>query len=303
MGDVSWKLVLADNDSHSATVELTRTMTPEARVVRLHNAGYAAGINAALEATEPGALLLVSNADVRLDAGSGERLVEALRDPGVGLAAPIWAAAGRLVFSIRPDAKVLRALGEALLGGDRAGRLSPFGETVTRIEPYTASADVGWTPGAVMVIAGEYADRVGRWDETMSLYSGETDYCLRAPEAGFRIRNVPDARALHLGGESGGNPMLWTALTVNGVRLFERRRSRLHTAAFRSSVTERSAPRSRQPLDEQGCFESTDSLETAVTAAPANSRLRARLSLRWQRDAVSDAHPSAFAGCEPTSYL
>jgi GT2 family glycosyltransferase len=239
MGKVSWKLVLADNDSHDSTVEVARTVMPEARIVRLsRNAGYAAGINAALEAADPGKHLLVSNPDVRLDAGSGERLVEALRDPGVGIAVPqLRDAAGRLVFSIRRDATVLRALGEALLGGDRAGRWAPFGETVTRTEPYAGAADVDWASGAVMVVSRECAERVGKWDETMWLYSEETDYCLRAREAGFRIRYVPDARALHLGGESGGNPMLWTALTVNRIRLFERRHSRLHTAAFRSAVT------------------------------------------------------------------
>jgi GT2 family glycosyltransferase len=239
MGNVSWKLVLADNNSHDATVERARAMMPEASVVRLkHNAGYAAGINAALDAAEPGTHFLVSNPDVRLDAGSGERLVEALRDPGVGITVPqLRDATGRLVFSLRRDATVLRALGEALLGGDLAGRFSPFGETVTKIGPYAASADVDWASGAVMAISRECAERVGRWDETMWLYSEETDYCLRAREAGFRIRYVPDARALHLGGESGGNPMLWTALTVNRVRLFERRHSRLHTVAFRSAVT------------------------------------------------------------------
>jgi GT2 family glycosyltransferase len=239
MGDLTWQLVLADNGSQDSTVEIAHLLNPDARLVQLAlNAGYAAGINAAVDAAEPGGDLLVSNPDIRLDAGSGTLLLEALREPRVGIAVPqLRDAAGRLVFSIRRDATVMRALGEALLGGNRAGRWAPFGETVTRAEPYSRPADVDWASGAIMAISGECAERVGRWDETMWLYSEETDYCLRAREAGFRIRYVPNARALHLGGESGDSPMLWTALTVNRIRLFERRHSRLHTAAFRSAVT------------------------------------------------------------------
>jgi GT2 family glycosyltransferase len=88
-----------------------------------------------------------------------------------------------------------------------------------------------------MAISRQCAARLGRWDETMWLYSEETDYCLRARDAGFIVRYVPEARVTHLGGESGENPLLWTALTVNRVRLFERRHSRLHAAAFRAAVT------------------------------------------------------------------
>lgn len=239
MGELNWQLVLADNNSRDSTMEIAQLLRADARLVQLgRNAGYAAGINAAVDAAEPGTDFLVSNPDIRLDAGCGTLLMEALGEPGVGIAVPqLRDAAGRLVFSIRRDATVLRALGEALLGGDRAGRWAPWGETVTRVEPYARPADVDWASGALMAISRECAERVGRWDETMWLYSEETDYCLRAREAGFRIRYVPEARAVHFGGDSGDNPMLWTALTVNRIRLFERRHSRLHTAAFRSAVT------------------------------------------------------------------
>jgi N-acetylglucosaminyl-diphospho-decaprenol L-rhamnosyltransferase len=239
MGGVTWQLVIADNASKDSTVEIARSLMPGARVVQLgRNAGYAAGINAAVGAAEAGTHLLVANPDIRLDAGSGEILLGALREQGVGIAVPqLRDAAGRLTFSIRRDPTVLRALGEALMGGDRAGRWAPLGETATRPESYDRGADVDWASGAIMAISHECAESVGRWDETMWLYSEETDYCLRARDAGFRVRYVPSARAVHLGGESGESSLLWTALTVNRIRLFERRHSEVHTAAFRSAVT------------------------------------------------------------------
>jgi GT2 family glycosyltransferase len=239
MGGLTWRLVIADNASKDSTVEIARSVMRDARVVQLgRNAGYAAGINAAVGAAEAGTHLLVANPDIKLDAGSGEILLSTLHDRGVGIAVPqLRDAAGGLTFSIRRDPTVLRALSEALIGGDRAGRWAPLGETVTRPEAYDRATDVDWASGAIMAISRECAESVGRWDETMWLYSEETDYCLRAREAGFRVRYVPSARAVHIGGESGENSLLWTALTVNRIRLFERRHSRLHTAAFRSAVT------------------------------------------------------------------
>jgi GT2 family glycosyltransferase len=239
LGGLTWRLVLADNASDDSTVAIARSVMPEGRFVQVgRNAGYAAGINAAIKAAEPGTDLLIANPDVRLDSGSGEHLLRALRDPAVGIAVPqLRDAAGRLSFSLHRDPTVLRALGEALLGGDRAGRWTPLGEMVTRADAYDRAIDVDWASGAVMLISRECAKELGAWDETMWLYSEETEYCLRAREAGFRVRYEPNAHALHIGGESGDNPMLWTALTVNRIRLFERRHSRLHSAAFRSAVT------------------------------------------------------------------
>jgi GT2 family glycosyltransferase len=239
LGDVPWQLVIADNASADRTVELAQAAMPEARVVQLgRNAGYAAGINAAVAAAASGTHLLVSNPDIRLDQGAAETLVAALREPGVGIAVPqLRDEDGKLTFSIRRDATVLRALGEAVLGGDRAGRFPAFGETVTTSDAYTKVCDVEWASGAIMAISSECANTVGTWDESMWLYSEETDYCMRAREAGFLVRYIPSAHAVHIGGESGESPMLWTALTVNRIRLFARRHSRLHTAAFRAAVT------------------------------------------------------------------
>lgn len=239
MGGLSWQLVVADNASGDATVEIIRSTMPAARLVQVgRNAGYAAGINTAVAVSDHGTDLLIANPDVRLDSGSGKILIEALSQPAVGIAVPqLRDVDEHLTFSIRRDPTVLRALGEAVLGGDRAGRWASLGETVTRHEAYERPTDVDWASGAIMAVSRQCAESLGCWDETMWLYSEETDYCLRAREAGWRVRYEPGARAMHIGGESGENAELWTALTVNRIRLFARRHSGLHTAAFRTAVT------------------------------------------------------------------
>jgi GT2 family glycosyltransferase len=238
MGRLRWHVVVADNDSRDSTVEVVRSTMPDANVVQVgRNAGYAAGINAAVAAAANNHLL-IANPDIRLDAGSGETLIAVLAERGVGIAVPqLRDAAGQLTFSIRRDPTVLRALGEAVLGGGRAGRWARLGETDTRLADYDLPSDVDWASGAIMAVSHECADLLGQWDETMWLYSEETEYCLRAREAGFRVRYEPNAHAVHIGGESGENAELWTALTVNRVRLFQRSHSRRHAAAFRFAVT------------------------------------------------------------------
>jgi N-acetylglucosaminyl-diphospho-decaprenol L-rhamnosyltransferase len=197
------------------------------------NAGYAAGVNAAAAAVPPRDALLVLNPDMRLGAGSVRALLATLAIPGTGIAVPrLVDASGRLARSLRREPTVRRALGEALLGGGRAGRFPAFGEVVGNERRYQHPGTADWASGAAMLVARDCLDAVGPWEESFFLYSEETDFALRARDAGFALRYAPDAVAVHVGGEAHTSPLLWSILTVNRVRLFRRRHGRLHTVAF-----------------------------------------------------------------------
>ncbi len=88
-----------------------------------------------------------------------------------------------------------------------------------------------------MLVSRRCLEQVGPWDETFFLYSEETEFALRARDAGFALRYVPDAVATHLGGERHTSSQLWALLTVNRVRLYARRHGPIRTAAFWSAVT------------------------------------------------------------------
>jgi GT2 family glycosyltransferase len=238
MCELSWSLVVVDNASSDATLEIVATSAPDATVLQLgRNAGYAAGINAGLRGQGARKAVLVVNPDVRLDRGCVRTLVEALTDPTVGVAVPsLRDASGRLTFSQHRDPTVFRALGDALLGGGRAGRLEALGETVTRPESYASSIDVDWASGAVMALSTSCVEAVGNWDESFWLYSEETDYCLRARALGYRVRYISDARAVHLEGDTHADAYLWTTLTLNRVRLYRRGHGRLSSAGFQGAV-------------------------------------------------------------------
>jgi N-acetylglucosaminyl-diphospho-decaprenol L-rhamnosyltransferase len=245
MTGLDWKLVVADNDSADDTVETLHTLAPEATVVQTgRNAGYAAGVNAALNAAGDVDVALVCNPDIRMRQGCAKRLVDSLGD-GVGIAVPLLYEEGRDTphHSLRRESTVLRALGEAVIGNRRAGRFPSLSELVTDPAAYRRPTRADWATGALMAISARCRAACGPWDESFFLYSEETEYCLRARDLGYATQLEPAAEAVHLGGDSQVSPWLWTLLTINRVRLYRRRHGAVATGCFRAAVLLRESAR------------------------------------------------------------
>lgn len=63
---------------------------------------------------------------------------------------------------------------------------------------------VGWVSGASMMIRHEVLADIGLLDEKFFMYYEETDFCLRAADAGWQRWYVPSSRIVHLVGQSSG---------------------------------------------------------------------------------------------------
>ncbi|GGV09771.1 glycosyl transferase family 2 [Streptomyces filipinensis] len=245
MAGLDWRLVVADNDSADDTVEVLGTLAPDATVVQTgRNAGYAAGINAALTAAGPYDAVVICNPDIRMRRGCARRLLDSLGD-GVGIAVPLLYEEGRATphYSLRRESSVSRALGEAVIGNRRAGRFPRLSELVTDPVAYQRPTRADWATGALMAVSADCLAACGPWDESFFLYSEETEYCLRARDLGYATQLEPTAEAVHLGGDSQVSPRLWTLLTLNRVRLYGRRHGSVATACFRGAVFLREASR------------------------------------------------------------
>lgn len=271
------EVVVADNASSDGSPDVVAELCPGATVVRVgRNLGYAAGINAAIAAAGPHDAVLVVNPDIRLAPGSIARLGDALGEPGVGIAVPkVFGPGGELDHSLRREPSVLRALGEAVLGGRLAGRFPPLGDIERRAHVYERPTDAQAALGAVLLVSRACEEAVGAWDESFFLYSEEIDYCLRARDAGFAIRYVPDAEAVHLRGEAPTNLRLWSLLQYNRWAAFRRRHGRVESLLFRAAL-----------------------VLNAVLRAPRSPRARAALSAlvvpgAGRRLAGAPAAPSA----------
>ena len=241
---VRWHLTVADNASDDNTVTLLRRLAPSTTLIEMgRNAGYAAGINAAVRAARPHSAILVLNHDVRLMPGCVTELLGAMR-PGTGVVVPrLLDRKSELIESMRREPTVLRAWGDALLGARRAGRYPVLGEVVTDRRRYCRETVTDWAEGSTQLISAECWRCCGPWDESFFLYSEETDFALRARDAGFVTRYVPSAQAVHLEGGSGESPGSWTLVMLNRIRLFRYRNGKIRTAAYWAALVSREASR------------------------------------------------------------
>jgi GT2 family glycosyltransferase len=217
-------VVVVDNGSSDATASLVEAAGGGVRLVRTGaNLGYAGAVNVGMAAIAPEHAVLVLNPDVRLDPGAVAVLLDRL-GPDVGIAVPrLRGEDGALSLSLRRTPSAARVAAESLLGGRRAARWG-LGEIVGDARSYRSERDAEWATGAAWLVSPGCRSTVGPWDESYFLYSEETDYALRAHRHGLRLRFVPEATAVHVGGESGTRPQLWALLTRNRVREVHRRR-------------------------------------------------------------------------------
>lgn len=231
---IPWDLVVVDNASVDNSVEMTRQLAPQATVVVLdRNGGYAAGINAGVRAAGEHTAVLLLNPDVRLGPSCVPELIRALREPGTGIAVPrLVDAQFRQIESMRREPTVLRAFAEALLGARTAGQHRRLGEMVSEPGLYEVERLTDWAEGSTQLVSALCWDECGSWDESFFLYSEETEFGLRARDAGFATRYVPSARAVHLEGDSAHSPPLWALLVINRVGLFRRRNGVIRTVPF-----------------------------------------------------------------------
>ncbi|WP_049570801.1 glycosyltransferase family 2 protein [Nonomuraea sp. SBT364] len=229
-------VVVADNASKDGSTAIADRADLPVKVVQLgRNAGYAAAINAGTAALDLDELdaVYVLNPDCRLRPGSIAPLVACLAEPRTGIVAPYMVNPdGSLQPSLRRMPTVGRAVVEAVIGGDRAGRLGSLGELVTDPRDYARPGAFAWVTGAAMLLSPRMVREVGPWDESFLLYSEETDYCLRAADLGWRTWYEPASVIEHIGGDSGVNPMLAAMLVVNKVRLYRRRHGPLTGTAY-----------------------------------------------------------------------
>ena len=242
---LNWHLTVADNASADGTVAAVRTHAPDAHVVETgRNAGYAAGINAAVAGAKPFDAVLVLNPDIRLAADCVPEMLAVLRRHRAGIAVPrIVRANGDFSPSLRREPTILRAFGDAVFGANRMGRYPALGEVVTDPARYAGETTVDWAEGSIMLIDRACWDACGGWDETFFLYSEETEYALRARDHGFAMVLAPRANARHLEGDSATNPPLWALLTLNRIRLYRRRHTLAGTAVYWAFVLLREASR------------------------------------------------------------
>jgi N-acetylglucosaminyl-diphospho-decaprenol L-rhamnosyltransferase len=246
------RILVVDNDS-TDNIAAAVAGRPGIELVRADgNLGYAGGINAGRRHLGPTRTVAVLNPDLRFTPGSLARLVEVASSPGVGAAVPRFLDKDndRAFPSLRREPSILRALGDAVLGGHWPGRPAWLSEMVWDERRYDHAGPVDWGTGAVLVLASEVNTAIGEWDdERFFLYSEETDYSRRIRAAGWTIQYVPGASVTHRGGGSGTSALLTALTEVNRVRYYRKYHGWLSSAVFRAVVILAAALRAGRPAN------------------------------------------------------
>ena len=217
MGALTYSVVVVDNGSSDATLELLDSRS-DCITVRSTNDGYAAGMNRAVRASPPADSVLILNPDATLDRGAVPAMREVLRKPGVGIVAPrVREADGSLSPTLRRGPTLGRVGGLSFTGWP------VFTERIEEPSAYETEHEVEWAVGAILLVDTACYEQLGGLDESYFLYSEETDFSLRAKDAGWMTVYTPAAGAMHIGGGSGESATTHMMKQINRIRLYRRR--------------------------------------------------------------------------------
>jgi N-acetylglucosaminyl-diphospho-decaprenol L-rhamnosyltransferase len=197
-------IVVIDNASRDATVEMVRARYPGARLIaNKQNVGFAAANNQAFSATESRYVMLL-NPDTTVDAGTIEALVSYMdRNPAAWVAGPVILNPDRSVqrsgvrFPTRWNILVETFFLDRLLPKSRL-----FGAHKEVYHDPGKPRFVDFLQGSALMVRREALEKVGGLDEGFFMYFEEADWCYRIREGGGEVHYAPVGSVIHFGGEA-----------------------------------------------------------------------------------------------------
>jgi len=214
--DPSPHVIVVDNASTDGTSEAVRREFPAMELIENPaNLGFAEGNDVGIRrALAQGAdHVLVLNNDTEVDVGFlAPLLEEAARRPDAGALSP------KILFA-EPSDVIWFAGAEYDARSGYNGRHRGYREADDG--RFDAVVETGRVCGAAMLVSREVLEKVGVFDPELFAYSEDTDWSLRAREAGYRHYVVPASRVWHKVSAASGGESSPTAIYYdvrNGMR-------------------------------------------------------------------------------------
>lgn len=179
------EVIVVDNASTDATTGIVSEQFPEVELIASeHNLGFARANNLAIRRTEADFIALV-NADAVLERTWLERMVQGMTsDPNIAIG-------GCKIYY--PDG-LLQHVGGIIHGNGLTDHQGAFEQDLGQ---YDEPRDVDYVTGAAMMLRRGALNELGALPEEYFLYYEETELCVRARKAGYRVVCFPDAVATH----------------------------------------------------------------------------------------------------------
>lgn len=208
---INYRIFVVDNASSDDSVKKIKNNFPKVNlIVSNKNLGFSGGNNLGLQKTSAESVLLL-NSDTEIYDGSLDGLLRFVSQSEFGIASckilnregKLQPNAGDLPFGF-PLLIWLGGLDDILFG--ISSNLPSFHRHFDNY--YKGDREVGWVSGSVMVISRKVIKKIGLLDDKIFMYAEDTEYCLRAKKAGFKIGWTDKAQIKHLGGGSSSEPAL-----------------------------------------------------------------------------------------------
>lgn len=208
-------IILVDNASTDGTVEAVRESFGESiRIIEnIANLGFSRGNNVGIEAAlKDGAdYILLLNNDTIVDEKLATHLVDAmLRHPGVGIAGP------KIYYHGAPDV-IWSAGGEVSLWRRSA---THRGIRERDLGQYDDTREVDYVTGCALMAARDVFARIGMLDPSFKAYFEDTDFCMRARHAGYRILYIPQGKVWHKISQSTGGQISFRKIALKLLSTF-----------------------------------------------------------------------------------
>lgn len=185
-------IIVLDNASTDGSVAAIRLAHPGVELISLtDNRGYAGNNNVGIQAAmQRGAdWIFVLNEDTILAPDCISQLIAiGESDPRIGVVGP-------LVYH-NDEPELIQSAGGWMNDRWEAGHI---GQNERDSGQFTAAHDVAWISGCSILVRRQMVEQVGMLDERFFYYWEETEWCVRAGKAGWRLVNVPAAKLWHKG--------------------------------------------------------------------------------------------------------
>jgi GT2 family glycosyltransferase len=186
------QVIVLDNASTDGSAEAIREQFPDVDVLPLsENLGYAGNNNVGITAAVARGAdwVFVLNEDTVLAPDCLASLMAvAERDPAVGVLGP-------MVYH-HDEPEVIQSAGGKF---SRSWDSFHLGQNTPDQGRFTDPHPVDWISGCAILVRRAVIEQVGAFDPRYFYFWEETEWCLRASRAGWRILHVPMAKLWHKG--------------------------------------------------------------------------------------------------------
>ena len=204
----NYELLIIDNSSEDGSEEKIRAIYPDLTLIQTgENLGYAGGNNVGITyAFNHGAdFIVLLNNDTIVDKLFINELVTATKkDPMIGIASSI------IYFYDKPE--IIWFAGSAF--NLKTGWSKHIGHNQKDTGQFKSVVEINKACGCAMMITKDVYLKVGLMNPDYFCYCEETDWCIRAKKAGFKVVLVPASKVWHKifassGGIQSGTPIYY----------------------------------------------------------------------------------------------